>query len=271
MGSAFLLCLGSTVCLAESEVRNPYMYERFTLHGGIQKYSVTGEFNYKKEGQKNYDIDLNDLGLDEHLYAPYVAARLRLSKRISFHMGYFGYHEDADKKNKFYFEWGDLVVPINAITDSEIDLDVYFVNLAYSVYSTANTEIGIGIGVHAADFSLEISAYTNPVLPMPPTTIGEETEDFLAPLPNLYLFATRAIKEKLLLHLNSGWMSMKYDEYDGNLFFVRALLEYRFRKNFGIGGGYSYFHVDVEYDPGHKVETYDVDFTGPLAYLTFGF
>ena len=267
----FLLGLGSTVCFAENDVRNPYMYERFTLKGGIVHHSVSGDFSYQKDGDNSKHVDLDDLGLDESVNTPVIDVRLRLSKRLSLNSGYFGYHEDAKQKSQFDYEFGDITIPINAITDSEIDLDVYYVNLGYSVYSSENTEMGIGFGVHGADFSLQISAETDSVGQLPPIYLGEETEDFLAPLPNLYFFASRALRDNILLHLNGGWMSLTYDDYDGNLFFARASVDYRFKKNFGIGGGYSYYDFDVEYDPGGKVETYDVQFHGPVAYLILGF
>jgi hypothetical protein len=266
-----LFGLGSTVCMAADDVRNPYLYERFTLKGGIMHHTATGEFSSKKDGKKKVEVDLDDLGLDEKEYTPYVSARLRLSKRLSLDSGYFGYHESGKNRNEFDFDIGDITIPVNAITDSENNLDVIYVNLGYSVYSSENTEVGLGIGVHGADFSLQIAAETESVGQLPPVSIGEETEDILAPLPNLYFFASRAIRDNLLLHLNGGWMSLSYDDYDGDLFFVRSTLEYRLKEHFGIGGGYSYYDFKVDYDPGGKVETYDVQFHGPVVYLIVGF
>ena len=268
----FLFGIGSTVCIAESDVRNPYMYERFTLKGGIIHHSVSGDFSSQKDEKSSKHVDLDDLGLDESVNPPIADARLRLGKRLSLNMGYFGYHEDAKQRSQFDYEFGDIVIPFGAITDTEIDLDVYFANLGFSVYSSADTEVGLGIGVHGADFSLEISAETDPGdKPIPPVFIGEEREDFLAPLPNLYFFASRALRDNLLLHLSGGWMSLTYGDYDGNLYFARATLDYRVKKHFGIGAGYSYYNVNVEYDPDHKTETYDVEFSGPMIYLILGF
>jgi len=258
--------------MAESDERNPYLYERFTLKGGVLRHSTTGKFSSHQEGKNPVYVDLDDLGLDEEDYTPFASAQLRLAKRLSLNMGYFGYHESDKKRSEFEYEFGDIIIPFAAITDSEIDLDVYFANLTYSFYSSKNTEVGMGLGVHGADFHLKIYAETDPGNPsIPPTPIGEETEDFLAPLPNLYFFASRALSDKLLLHLTGGWMSLTYDEYDGNLFFVRGTLEYRLMEHFGIGGGYSYFDVDVERDRGKRIETYEVQFRGPLVFLVLGF
>jgi hypothetical protein len=267
----FLFGIGSTVCFAESDVRNPYMYERFTLKGGIVHHSVSGNFSSGKDGNDSQHVDLDDLGLDESVNTPVIEARLRLGKRITMNSGYFGYHEDAKQRSKFDYDFGDITIPVNAMTDSEIDLDIYYINFGYSVYSSANTEVGMGIGIHGADFSLDLSAQTDPGPPIPPVSLGEEREDFLAPLPNLYFFASRALRDNMLLHLSGGWMSLTYDDYDGDLYFFKATLDYRFKKNFGIGGGYSYFKVDVEYDPDHKTETYDLEFSGPMVYLILGF
>jgi hypothetical protein len=55
------------------------------------------------------------------------------------------------------------------------------------------------------------------------------------------------------------------------MYFVRATVEYRLKEHFGIGGGYSYYDIDVEYDTGKKIETYDVKFDGPMVYLILGF
>ena len=255
MSFIFLFGLGSTFCMADSDVRNPYLYERFTLKGGVLHHSATGEFSSNKDGKKNVKVDLDDLGLDEKEYSPHVSARLRFSKRFSLDAGYFGYHESGKERSRFDFDFGDITIPLNAITDSEVNLDVYYVNLGLSVYSSENTEVGLGVGVHAADFSLQIEAELESVGPLPPVPRRQETEDILAPLPNLYFFAGRAIRDNFLLHLNGGWMSLSYDDYDGDLFFVRALLDYRIKKHFGIGGGYSYYDFNVDYDPGSKVET----------------
>ena len=271
MSLIFLFGLGRSVCMADGDVRNPYLYERFTLKGGVLHHSATGEFSSKKDGKKKVEVDLDDLGLDEKKYTPSVTARLRLSKKFSLFAGYFGYHESGKERSQFEYDFGDITIPVNVITDSEVNLDVYYVNLGYSVYSSENTEVGLGIGVHTADFSLQIEAGTERVGPIPPTEIGQETEDILAPLPNLYFFGSRAIRDNLLLHVAGGWMSLSYDDYDGDLFFVRALLDYRIKKHFGIGGGYSYYDFNVEYDPGSKVETYDVKFHGPMVYLILGF
>ena len=64
---------------------------------------------------------------------------------------------------------------------------------------------------------------------------------------------------------------MKYGDWDGTLLFANAFLEYWPLKYAGIGAGYRYLKADIEYDPGDKVEEYDVTLPGPVLYVIFGF
>jgi hypothetical protein len=52
---------------------------------------------------------------------------------------------------------------------------------------------------------------------------------------------------------------------------VAAKLKHWAHKNVGLGAGYSYLSVDVDYTTNKKKETYDVDMPGPVVYLVVGF
>lgn len=66
-------------------------------------------------------------------------------------------------------------------------------------------------------------------------------------------------------------MSMSYGDWDGSLYFANAFLEYWPFQYVELGAGYRYLAADVEYDPGHKKEEYDVALPGPMLYVTLGF
>ena len=66
-------------------------------------------------------------------------------------------------------------------------------------------------------------------------------------------------------------MSMTYGDYDGELVFAKAFLEYWPFKYAGFGAGHRYLDADVEYDPGHKKEDYEFTLPGPMIYGKLGF
>ena len=86
----------------------------------------------------------------------------------------------------------------------------------------------------------------------------------------LEIYITEAIE-----HTNDnpeGWgMSLNYGDWNGSLYFVNAFDEYWQFRYTEFGTGYSYISADIEFETGHKKETYDVDFPGPVFYVTANF
>ena len=100
--------------------------------------------------------------------------------------------------------------------------------------------------------------------------MGEE--EFIAPVPNLRLFGTYALNEKLSFSGSAGWLSFSYEDWDGDFLYVRGLVEYRFTERWGIGAGYQYTDVDVKRDRDNgDFEEYDLDLSGFQAYVSYSF
>jgi hypothetical protein len=266
---AVLLCLGFTNAWAEEQTFKSPLDQRVTFYGGAQFYQADGKFGYIKEGQPDIKVDLDDLGLADDEVSPIVGAIINLGRRWTLRLDYFGYHDDASATADFEFEFDDVIYPVGASLDSSLDLDLYVVNLSYNFIRTDRARLGVGVGVHLADIDIEISGKTNagPI----ETDLGTGAAEVLAPLPNLYIMGAYAFTDKFLLRGGGGGMSLSYGDWDGSLFFANAFLEYWPWKNVGFGAGYRYLTANVEYDPGHKKETYDFDLPGPVFYVTAGF
>ena len=212
---------------------------------------------------------MDDLDLDENQISPIAGAIFNFGERWSLRLDYFGFHDDAKKTAEFDFEFEDLIVPVGARTDSSLDLDVYAASLAYSFIHCNRAKFGVGAGVHAVDFDLEISAKVTVAGKEIP--LGESNEDFFVPLPNLYAYGAYACTERLVLRYGGGWISASWGDYEGSFVFANAFIEYWPFQNAGFGAGYRYVAADIEYDPGSKTEKYDVRLPGPVGYVVFGF
>jgi len=243
--------------------------KRVTLRGGALFYNMSGKFSSHKNDRPKYTIDMDDLGLDENYVTPFLSGSLRLGQRWRLRLDYYGYHQDATKRSDFDYEFDGVIVPVNAKVDSKLDIDLYVVNLSYDLYQSSRSQISIGLGAHVADLDLEISGKAQ----SEDSTVQqrEGDEQVLAPLPNLYVSGSYALRENLILSCSGGWMSLGYKEYDGDLVFARGILEYWPFEHVGFGGGYIYTKADIKYDPGHKKETYDITMPGPVIYLAIGF
>ena len=263
---AVLLCFGITSAWAEEQSFTSALDNRVTIYGGAQFYNADGKFKSVKDGQPDIDVDMDDLGLDETKISPAVGGIINFwGRRLTLRFDYFGYHDDANATADFGFDFDDDTFPVNADLDSNLDLDLYVINLSYNFIRTDRASFGVGVGVHLADIDLGITGSVNGV------EVASGDADVLAPLPNIYITGAYAFTEQFLLRYGGGGISLSYGDWDGSMYFADAFLEYWPWKNVGFGAGYRYVDVDVDYDPGHKKETYDFTLPGPVLYVTAGF
>ena len=77
--------------------------------------------------------------------------------------------------------------------------------------------------------------------------------------------------EKVYLSGHAGYFSLKYDKYDGELFSIRGALEWRPWRNFGFGAAYQFVDLNLEVDGSSSQEFYDLEFYGPVLFVSAGF
>lgn len=266
-----LVILGSFFCMnaLASDVSIQKWDKSFTLRAGAIAYDMTGEFSTNKEGQPKPKVDMDDLGLEENEIDFTLGATLRVGQRWRLRLDYFRYHDDAVERVDEEFEFDGVIIPVDGTVDSSLDIDLYVANLSYDVYRSEKAYFGVGLGVHVADFDLEVSGKAT--VDGSETDLGSGGESLTAPVPNLYVGGIYAFRDDVLFNYGGGWMSLSYGDYDGDLIFARGALEYWPYENVGIGAGYSYISVEVDYTTDKKKETYDVDMPGPVVYLAVGF
>jgi len=261
-------CIGFTSAWAEEETVTNVLDKRFTFYGGAQFYQADGKFGYIKDGQPDIKVDLDDLGLDENAISPIFGAIFNFGRKWTLRLDYFGYHDDGKNTSDGFF-FDDIDFIDGARLDSSLDLDLYVANLSYNFIRSDRARLGVGLGVHLADIELDISGKVS--VAGTEVDLGSGNVDLMAPLPNLYVMGAYAFTDRFLVRGGAGGMSLTYGDWDGSLWFANAFVEYWPFRNAGIGAGYRYFDADVDYEPGHKKETYDFTLPGPLVYLTVGF
>jgi hypothetical protein len=262
-------CLGFTSARAAEAATDNVLDKTFTVYGGAQIYQARGQFKATREGRPEISVNMDDLGLNENKATPVGGLNLRMAERWNLRFDYYGYHDHGNETADFSFDFEDVNIPVGAHVDSSLDLDAYVVNLAYDLIHTERVRLGVGAGVHAAVLDLKISGKIT--VAGNEMSLGQGEENFLAPLPNLYLSGAYGFSDSLILRFGGGWMSMKVGDFGGSLYFANAFLEYWPFQYAGIGAGYRYLKVDVDYKPGNIDQTYNVKLPGPLIYVTVGF
>lgn len=252
-----------------AESLHPWLDRRVAISVGAVDFDVDATIAKWTEGEDIDYVNLARLGVPESDTDLWARVSARLGERWHVGVDYFTIDVAGGRAVNFDFEFGDLVVPVGASVDASLDVDFYVLSMRYAFYRSDRVELGAGVGVHGVD--LEYDMFAEARIGSALRELGEEDDDFLAPLPNAALYATYAFSPRLLGQVQTGWISLSYDDYDGELLALHAQLAYLLTRRTSLGLGYTYFDFDVERDRGTRREYYDLDLQGPRVFFSVAF
>jgi len=252
-----------------AESLHPWLDRRVAISVGAVDFDVDATIANWSEGEDVDYIDLARLGVPESDTNLWARLGARLGERWQIGVDYFTIDVAGGRAVDFEFEFGDLVVPVGASVDASLAVDFYVLSMSYAFYRSDRLELGAGVGIHGVDLKYDMFAEAR--IGSVVRELGEEEDDFLAPLPNAALYASYAFSPRLLGQAKAGWISLSYDEYDGELLALHAQLAYLLTARTSLGLGYTFFDFDVEHDRGTRREYYDLDLEGPRVFLSMAF
>jgi hypothetical protein len=261
-----LSCFGIGV---NAEPIYPQLFAKHTFIVGGYRQSVDGELYAQRDGGTKRTIDLGNLDLDNSDSTYTVEYRYRLNDQWLFSVGTYQFESNGKGATSKEFEYDGVTFEAGARLDTGLEIDTYMVEALYSVYKTDRAEILLGGGLHMFDFSASIKAKVS--VGDQERTGEQGSDDILAPLPNLRAQGYYAITPKWALTGAVGWLSLNYGDYDGAFTYLSARTIYQFTERFGAGVGYQLVDVDLGYDGGRGDSGFDIEFTGPSAFLTYSF
>jgi hypothetical protein len=263
-----LLSMVFTAASSEEYI-HPSMEETFYISLGAYFLDAEVEYSETKTGEPRQSVNLDDLGIDGNSVTPMIELGWRFKQRWSLTANYFLFDESGKLRNEREFIIGDTVFPVGIALDSTVRVDTYILNLGYSLFKNQNSEFGLGIGIHGFDFNADIQGRA---------TIGEnqfpfvsESQDFIAPLPNIRVFGSYAFNSRWHASFKGGWLSADIGDYSGEMWIFDTKFEFRATKSLGLGVGYMWNTLDVEVEKKSRIEKYDLEFNGPLLYLSYSF
>lgn len=249
---------------------NPVLDDKFTFKLGASWLKADGTFSSAREGEPTDKLSTGDLGVDDSDTNAYFGARWRFTERWRLTFNYFGQDSKNTVRQNFdELDFGDIEASGFLEVDTRLQTDFYVVQAGYSFLKNERAELGIGGGLHIVDFDtkLKVSGGINNVS----GSVQTDDVDITAPLPNVLGYGTYAITPKLSVDGGVGWFGLDYGDYSGNLVTLVANLEYRLTDHFGVGVGYNYVDMDLTIDKSNRKDKYDLDYKGPVAYISASF
>jgi len=256
-----VLCMSTGVAFGEAQGINPVLNESFTFRLGANFLTVDGDLGREKGNTDLPDVDIDRLGIDDDEISAYFAARWRPTDRWMFKFDYFGFDNSGDVTGTFKIV-GDVRV------QTRLQTNFYVIQTGYSLLKNERAELGLGLGLHIIDFDSDIRVTAAGI-----TTgkLGTDSTNITAPLPNVLAYGTYALTPKLSLDGSAAYFSLSYNDYDGSLFRGTVNLEYRFTDHIGAGIGYNYTNMNLDIEDDGHISEYDLNYTGPLVFLSAGF
>jgi len=248
----------------------PGFGDTFVLSLGVMDHGGKADLSSTNVGDAESVIDLDELGLDDDQRVVWTSGRWRFTDRWELGASYTNFNTKGSASASRDYSYGDLDVTASATVASDLDIELYIVDVTWDLLSTDRSQLGVGLGLHVMDMGLSLSAELDLGTGAPVQT-GSETGDATAPLPNFTLVGGHMLTDKLYLTAKAGVFSLDYDKYSGKLTSLRGMLEWRPKKNVGIGVGYQYVDVDVKVDGDLRERKYTLELDGPILFLTVGF
>ena len=269
----FPLVLGSLLACsvnADDNAVNPVLVDPFTFKLGISRLKADGTFSSTLNNRPSDKISTGDLGVDDTSTGGYFAARWRFTERWRLSFDYFGQDRERSVSRNFDdLDFGDIEASGFLTVDTQLKTDFYVVQVGYSLLKNDRAELGIGGGVHFVNFATELTVTGG--INDQSGSVQSDSEDLLAPLPNILGYGIYAFTPKLSVDGSVGWFGLDYDEYSGDLITFTANLEYRLTEHFGLGVGYNYVQMDLEIEQSRRTDAYDLNYSGPVAYVSASF
>ena len=264
---AALVFTGMGSLAQAEEPIHPQLGAKHTFILGGFRQEVGGEFYAQVDGRPKRSIDFDDLGVSDTKTTFMGEYRYRMNDKWMFTAAGFRFGANDTIEGAREFEYDGVVFEAGAKIDTELRVDTYMLEAMYNVYRTDRAEIYLGGGLHMFDFGAEIKAR---VFVGDQERTGKKASDnILAPLPNLRAQGFYAITPKWAVSGAFGWLSAKYEDYDGSFTYVHARTMYRFTEHFGMGIGYQYVDVDLTVDRSNGEAGFDIQFQGPTAFLSY--
>ena len=68
-----------------------------------------------------------------------------------------------------------------------------------------------------------------------------------------------------------GYFGLSYGDYSGHMTNAHAMVNYQLSPRWALAAGYQFVDLDLEVEKDDFTQVYDINFSGPMAYLRFSF
>ena len=247
----------------ETIPQNPVLQDtfRFTVGGFLASTSTIARLD-TSTGGIGVDVNFEDaLGLEDRKLVGEGAMYWRFARRWHFEADYFGITRRASRTISQDIQWGDETFTAGTDVNSSFRISDLRAAVGYSIFRSADKEVGLGLGLHTAGIRARVEA----------AGVGGEAGDMTAPLPVANFYGNFALTNTWALSTRFDWLSLAYDNYTGEIRSVALDFIWQPFRHAGFGFGYHSLLTNLGVDKTDWKGQVRLTYQGPSAYANFSF
>ena len=202
-----------------------------------------------------------DLGLDDAINQGRMEFDIRLEDRNHLRVDYFKlsrFHEVTLPQDIVF---GNFVFPQGTLFRSTLDWRVLSFTYTYSFFKLDRFEAGAGLGFHI----IEAHAQGRE-----PGTNNNEKADQVGIFPTIAVNAAFRISKRWAITARGQSFSANPANFDGSMSEYHGDIQYRWRRNFAVGLGYSKYSVKLLVSDNQPL-LFNMDTNGPELFFRVSF
>ena len=247
------------------EIASP-ISDHFFVRGTYFQGDVTTLLRVDSTGSTTPDGTLlsgeDDLGLDDVVDQGRMEFDVRMGERSHVRIDYFKLNRFSESSLPRDIEFGDFSFEAGDSFRAKLDWRMLSLTYTYSLFKFERFEAGAGIGLHILEAKAEGSE---------PGTLNREQDSEAGIFPTIAVNAAFRISKRWSVTARGQTFSASPEGFDGTLSDYHGDIQYRWRKNFAIGIGYSKIEVDLEVLDADQPLLFNMDTSGPELFFRASF
>lgn len=273
IGIALMAAL--SLCSLQARADKPIFGDSFHFSIGGMEQRADATFSATREGLPEFEMNMDDLDMDPEASTIWVGFTWQFAEKWGMSVSYSGFNTTGEVTANEDGNFDGVEWSVGATLDTDLDLDLYIIDLHWDFINTERSHFGAGVGLHVADLSSSAGARIEADVdgnPIEPIDLGSSSAALTAPLPNVFIRGGHRFGDSWYLGGTAGYFALEVDKIGGDLVTARGALEWRPGVGaFGLGVGYQYVSIKYDDKKGSTKRTVDADFYGPVLFVGVGF
>ncbi len=250
----------------KQELASP-VSDRFYMRGGYFQGNVATDLRIDSTDAQTPDGTLlsaeDDLGLDDVIDQARMEFNFRLGERNQVRFDYFKLNRFGQVVLDQDVEFGDFSFDAGDTFRTKLDWRTLSMTYTYSLFRADRFEAGLGMGLYI----LEIKAEGGE-----PGTLNRDRGSEAGLFPTLALNAAYRISKRWAITGRVNQLKLvNVDDAEGSFLDWHADIQYRWRKNFAVGLGYTQYNLELELTNVDEPFLYNLDVKGPELFFRASF